>query len=264
MDGIRRLCVMLRCAGAALLLAAGCTSGGSGDSTGDGGATCNPSTGCDACQGCFATCLCTVGDPTACSEVCVGAGGAAGSGAGGAAGGGASGAAGSGAGGSAAASAGGSSGSGTVGGSGGVGGGGGSGGTAPVDPLEANRQACVDEINQYRATLGLAPLVRWTAQEPCSDQQSERDSTQGPHANFGDCTENAQNTCPGYPSYSAVIGTCLSQMWAEGPPPTMPCSGQCFQDHGHYLNMSSTRFTRVACGFFRMPNGRIWSNQNFK
>ncbi len=77
---------------------------------------------------------------------------------------------------------------------------------------------CVDRINQFRAGEGLAPYARWTDQESCANGQAKSDSeTKTAHGAFGDCTENAQNECPGYPSEDAVLGTCLNQMWAEGP-----------------------------------------------
>lgn len=181
-----------------------------------------------------------------------------GSGAGGSSSGGSSsgGSSGSAAGGSAGASgSGGSSGSSGSGGSAGASGSGGSGGSG--DPMDALRDACVARINAFRATEGKAPYERWREAEACSDQQSQADSTSGAHANFGDCGEWAQNTCPGWGSTDQVIQGCLQAMWDEGP-------GEPFSEHGHYINMSSTQYTKVACGFFQMPNGEIWANQNFK
>ncbi len=133
-----------------------------------------------------------------------------------------------------------------------------------TDAFADARDECVAEINRYRATEGLAPLERWTEQEGCSDGQARRDSSDGPHANFGDCEERAQNTCPGWPGVEAVVGGCLQAMWNEGPPPSEPCNGACFQAHGHYINMSNPGYTRVACGFHEMSDGRIWSSQNFR
>lgn len=128
-------------------------------------------------------------------------------------------------------------------------------------------QDCVDRINQFRTECAcLEPLQRWTEAEACADQQAEYDSTRSAHAGFsnGICDAgNAQNECPGWRSVDQVIDRCLQSMWDEGPPPQDPCNGQCFQDHGHFLNMSSTRSTRVACGFFETPGGEVWSVQNF-
>lgn len=133
------------------------------------------------------------------------------------------------------------------------------------DPYAAARQACVDEINRHRATEGKSPLERWTDAEFCTDGEAKSDSETGiPHGAFGQCNEHGQNECPGWPSTDSIISGCLQAMWDEGPPPVNPCEGQCFLDHGHYINMSSTRFTKVACGFYTTPDGSIWSIQNFR
>lgn len=120
-------------------------------------------------------------------------------------------------------------------------------------------QACVDKINAYRATLSLPALVRWTDSEACADGQSQSDSASGKaHGAFGQCSEMAQNECPGWPGPPAsMIGGCLDMMWAEGP-------GADFSKHGHYINMSSTKYTKVACGFYTLPSGKVWSVQDFR
>ena len=33
--------------------------------------------------------------------------------------------------------------------------------------------------------------------------------------------------------------------------------------HGHYINMSEPRYTKAACGFYQMSDGKWWMNQNF-
>jgi hypothetical protein len=148
---------------------------------------------------------------------------------------------------------GGSSGSSGTGGSA-VGGAGGSGG----DPLESYRQACVDKINEYRATLSLPAYQRWTSAESCADGEAKSDSETGQaHGAFPACGEFAQNECPGYPSLDSTVTTCLAQMWAEGP-------GTDFSKHGHYINMSSTSYSMVACGFYVTPSGSVWAVQDFK
>jgi hypothetical protein len=120
-------------------------------------------------------------------------------------------------------------------------------------------QACVDKINAYRATLSLPALARWTDLEACADGQAQSDSSSGTaHGAFGKCAEMAQNECPGWPGPPAsMIGGCLDMMWAEGP-------GADFATHGHYINMSSTKYTKVACGFYTLPNGKVWSVQDFR
>lgn len=145
----------------------------------------------------------------------------------------------------------------------------GAGGTSGGDPYDQSRQDCVDRINGFRSTLGLPALARWTAAEACTDMQAQNDQTAGSaHANFGDCDEWAQNTCPGWSSIDGIIQDCFQSMWDEGPPPVMPCTGQCYTDHGHYINMSSTGYTKVACGFYEYTNAmgkqRVWHNSNFR
>ncbi len=133
---------------------------------------------------------------------------------------------------------------------------------APPPPADAGgdgsiQAACVARINAFRATEGKPPLARWVDGEACADQQSQDDANGGgAHGNFGACGEFAQNTCPNWGSTDTVIQGCLQQMWDEGP-------GEPFSEHGHYINMSSTQYTQVACGFYIGPDG-VWSNQNFK
>jgi len=124
-----------------------------------------------------------------------------------------------------------------------------------VDPA----QTCVDGINAFRATLGLAPYARWTAQEACASDEAAKDAAKNQaHSAFGQCGEWAQNECPGWggPPQS-MIGNCLQMMWDEGP-------GEFNQGHGHYINMSSTQYTKVACGFHVLANGKVWATQDFQ
>lgn len=114
-------------------------------------------------------------------------------------------------------------------------------------------QLCVDLINGYRADVGSPALARWTDAEACSDSEAQSDSETGtPHGAFGQCGESAQNECPDWGGTpTEVITGCLQLMWDEGP------------GGGHYENMKSTGYTRVACGFHTTPDGGIWSVQNF-
>jgi hypothetical protein len=146
-----------------------------------------------------------------------------------------------------------SSGGGNGDGGGGGGGGDGSGGGAGA------AQLCVDTINMYRATLNLAPYARWTDQEACADGQAASDSmTMKAHGAFGMCTEGAQNECPNWSGPpEMLLKGCLASMWAEGP-------GTDFSKHGHYINMSSTKYTKVACGFHQTSTGKYWAVQDFR
>jgi hypothetical protein len=181
---------------------------------------------------------------------------------------------------------GGSSGASGAGGIGGAGAGGvggaqmtaGSGGAAASDDeFAAERQACVDEINMYRMSIGRMPLVRGTPeQETCSDMGAKQDADSGDaHSSAGTCSGlGSQNTCPGYAlnfgggTLEGTLKFCLMQMWEEGEPAegVQACIADragCFLDHGHWINMQSTTAGRVACGFYKMADGRYWMNQNF-
>ena len=120
-------------------------------------------------------------------------------------------------------------------------------------------QLCVDTINQYRASIGMGPLQRWTDKEACAENQGLADSRSGTaHSAFGQCTEWAQNECPNWPGPpEAMIPNCLALMWAEGP-------GEPYSAHGHYINMTNPAYTKVACGFAVLSNGRVWAVQDFR
>jgi hypothetical protein len=142
----------------------------------------------------------------------------------------------------------------------------------PTSPNTGDMYAdCVARVNQFRACVCLPPLPRWTAGEACADQDSQYDSQQNSaHAGFiaGICASgNAQDECPGWSGSTAekVIDGCLQMMFDEGPPPTATCSGQCYTDHGHYINMTGTKYKNgVACGFYTTSSGSIWAAQNFQ
>jgi hypothetical protein len=136
-------------------------------------------------------------------------------------------------------------------------GGGGGGGGGPN--AEAT-STCVTAINNYRATLSLPAYTEWTDGETCASGEAQSDSASGKaHGAFGTCSESAQDECPGWPGddLDTSITGCLKQMWAEGP-------GTDFSTHGHYINMSSSKYTQVACGFFVTSSGDLWAVQNFK
>jgi hypothetical protein len=123
---------------------------------------------------------------------------------------------------------------------------------------------CVRRINQFRCECQhLQPLMRDRAGEACADMMAQYDFEHGmtPHAGFsaGICSGGyGQNECPGWGSVPECVEGCLQQMWDEGPgdfygPPP----------HGHYINMSSTSFSAVSCGFYTAPGGSAWAVQNF-
>jgi hypothetical protein len=162
---------------------------------------------------------------------------------------------------------------------------GGNGGTSAggtnsvLGDIDALRQTCVDTINMYRATKMLMPLTLAPASvEACSDMGAQSDgTTMKAHGSAGKCPGmGAQDTCPGwnpkqYGGAAGALKACLMSMWGEGEPPEGrdKCLSDyfmgnitCFETYGHYLNMSDPGNTVVACGFFVMPSGGIWMNQD--
>jgi hypothetical protein len=174
---------------------------------------------------------------------------------------------------------GGTSGTAGTGGSGGAPGSGGNGGAGgcvpnlackPAPPPSTGdiHQDCVDRINQFLTQCACLPaLTRATDGEACADQMAVYDAAMN-SAHAGAiakiCTPSgSQNECPGYASNSQVISLCMQQMWDEGPPPTSSCTGTCYEQHGHYINMTDPSVHRVACGFFTTSSGQVWAAQNF-
>jgi uncharacterized protein YkwD len=118
--------------------------------------------------------------------------------------------------------------------------------------------ACVQRINDFRATIDLPPLGRWEDAEACADGQARSDSETGTaHGAFGKCGESAQNECPGWGSVDETVSGCLQMMWDEGP-------GDDYAAHGHYINMTNAAYTEVACGFYVTPDGPVWAVQDFR
>lgn len=133
---------------------------------------------------------------------------------------------------------------------------------APVPDSGGFKADCVARINQFRWDCQcLPPLDRWAEGETCADVQAEYDAVNGAHAGFrnGICAPRgrAQNECPGWGSETSVVADCLQLMWDEGP-------GDDFNAHGHYINMSSPNYTKVACGVYTTGSGDVWSVQNFE
>jgi hypothetical protein len=129
-------------------------------------------------------------------------------------------------------------------------------------------QDCVDRINQFLTQCACLPaLARRTDGEACADQMAEYDAAKNSaHAGaIADICQpgGSQNECPGYASNTQVIGLCMQQMWDEGPPPTSSCTGSCYEEHGHFINMTDKGVTKVACGFYTTSSGKVWAVQNF-
>jgi hypothetical protein len=258
--------------GLALAAAIGCggSAGGPEGPSGEGGSP--PSSGGASGSGSGGTGAGTGGVPTGAGGAGVGTGGAA---TGGSAGGRGTGGAAPGTGGRVT----GTGGTPGTGGSGGAPGSGGNGGTPGCVPNLACKPAappstgdihqdCVDRINQFLTQCACLPaLTRATDGEACADQMAAYDAAMN-SAHAGAiakiCTPSgSQNECPGYSSNSQVISLCMQQMWDEGPPPTSSCTGTCYEQHGHYINMTDPSVHRVACGFFTTSAGKVWAAQNF-
>ena len=134
----------------------------------------------------------------------------------------------------------------------------------PVPDTGDPHADCVTRINQFRLVCQcLPPLARWVDGEACADMNASYDAMRmTPHAGFsaGICGSGyGQNECPGWLGWGSIpstISSCLQDMWDEGP-------GTPFSEHGHYLNMSSSRFTMVACGFYT-SGGQVTAVQNFQ
>jgi Cysteine-rich secretory protein family len=133
---------------------------------------------------------------------------------------------------------------------------GGSDATGPGDPVAEARAQVYAGINELRATESLPPLTPWKEAEACASDQAGTDAGVGTaHSAFGRCGESAQNECLGYPSVSYIPTACLQAMWNEGP-------GD-FATHGHYVNMTNTRYTKVAVGFHVTDSGSVWAVMDF-
>jgi hypothetical protein len=129
-------------------------------------------------------------------------------------------------------------------------------------------QDCVNEINQFRWQCQcLPPLERWTEGEACADQMAQYDyETNRPHGGMmaGICEPggSGQCECPGWGSVESItqgtsrMESCLAMMWHEVDNPG--------EEQGHYLAMSSTTFTKVACGYYTAPDGETWAIQNYQ
>ena len=141
-------------------------------------------------------------------------------------------------------------------------------GCKPTAPDTGDYYAdCVTRVNQFRACVCLPPLARWSDGESCADMDAAYDPANGAHAGFmaGICSPqgNAQDECPGWGSAAQVISGCIQQMFDEGPPPTATCTGDCYQMHGHFINMTNTRYTKIACGIATV-NGKVTAVQDLQ
>lgn len=137
------------------------------------------------------------------------------------------------------------------------------------------RETCLDIINEYRATEGAAPLsLADEEKQTCTDEQAALDLAGGQaHGNFGYCKEHAQNTGPDFSlkwknDIEDIAKYYLDMMWDEKKLVESgerdPNSDEDYPYIGHYLNMRSTKYTKVSCGFSaNEETQKGWFNVDF-
>jgi uncharacterized protein YkwD len=158
------------------------------------------------------------------------------------------------------------------GGSSSAGGGGGSGGGTVVTGTKAE-QYNLDRINQFRASVGAAPLVLDGLLDDFATKGSQQlmaDHT--PHAHFQQAANDGslwtsgfvaaagenQGDPNGWPPRSSVqaqIEEILQAMWNEG-----PGTGAA---HGHYNNIVNPAFHRLGVGLVLDGSGRLYFTNDF-
>ena len=137
------------------------------------------------------------------------------------------------------------------------------------------RQACLDKINEYRATENLGPLTLAPEEkQTCTDKQAGDDLAENKaHGHFQACGEWAQNSGPNFSTSwrktaIEVSDAYLKMMWEDEK--ALVTSGerdpQKSEDYpyiGHYLNMKGN-YKTVACGIALSDDGKKgWFNVNF-
>ncbi len=154
--------------------------------------------------------------------------------------------------------------------------------TAPASSAAASgffsdnwRQACLDKINEYRATENLGPLTLAPEEkQTCTDKEAADDLTENKaHGHFGNCGEFAQNSGPNFNTSwvkTAIEASdmYLKMMWEDEK--ALVTSGERDPDKkedypyiGHYLNMKGN-YKTVACGIALSDDGKKgWFNVNF-
>lgn len=154
--------------------------------------------------------------------------------------------------------------------------------TAPASSAAASgffsdnwRQACLDKINEYRATENLGPLTLAPEEkQTCTDKQAGDDlAANKAHGHFGDCGEWAQNSGPNFNTSwvkTAIEASdmYLKMMWEDEKALVTsgerdPNNDEDYPYIGHYLNMKGN-YKTVACGIALTADGKKgWFNVNF-
>ncbi|MBQ7080787.1 MAG: hypothetical protein IJM92_14270 [Fibrobacter sp.] len=137
------------------------------------------------------------------------------------------------------------------------------------------RQACLDKINEYRATENLDPLTLAPEEkQTCTDKQAGDDlASNKAHGHFGACGEGAQNSGPNFntswrKTAVEVSDAYLKMMWEDEKALVTsgerdPNKDEDYAYIGHYLNMKGN-YKTVACGITLSADGKKgWFNVNF-
>ncbi len=135
------------------------------------------------------------------------------------------------------------------------------GGSTPVGSAsarEAELVYCVDEVNRYRASVGLPALSRSPVLEAFAQIGVEHDaSIRIPHDYFrqtnGGGVAKAETEILWWRGLTTVrvISAGLAQMWAVGP-------------GGEHYDILVGRYTDVGCGIFVSPSGEVSVSQTFR
>ena len=146
--------------------------------------------------------------------------------------------------------------------------------TAPASSAAASgffsenwRQACLDKINEYRATENLEPLTLAPEEKQvCTDKEAADDLAENKaHGHFGNCGEGAQNSGPNFntswrKTATEATDAYLKMMWEDEK--ALVTSGERDPDKkedysyiGHYLNMKGN-YKTVACGIALSEDGK--------
>ena len=154
--------------------------------------------------------------------------------------------------------------------------------TAPASSAAASgffsenwRQACLDKINEYRATENLDPLTLAPEEkQTCTDKQAGDDlASNKAHGHFGACGEGAQNSGPNFntswrKTATEATDAFLKMMWEDEKALVLrgerdPDKKEDYSYIGHYLNMKGN-YKSVACGISLTEDGKKgWLNINF-
>jgi uncharacterized protein YkwD len=142
-------------------------------------------------------------------------------------------------------------------------------GGTPVEPSSMNGDpsviaaavsACIDQVNELRASVGDPPLARSTRIEQFSaeaarvDGEAHQAHKYFTETNGGHGTALAENVIPwwkvsDFGSIQNIVRKGVTQMWQEGP------SGY------HYVNMRG-RYSEMGCGI-AVINGEVTVSQDF-